>query len=126
MKRAPTIDRQPSCIGWCLQCAKYFGTAEGVYATNANDHGVSAWAETPTCLAFLCGSEALASLAFVCGPETRATSAFLYEEEIPQAMALLKGSDCEILSCQVHFVTKIVEKVRIVISSTKLCTDRDF
>ena len=75
-------------------------------------------AATPTCLVFLCGLETLATPEFECGFETLASSAFLYGEETPRAVALLKGSDREILSCRVHFVAKIAEKVRIVISAS--------
>ena len=74
-------------------------------------------AATPACLAFLCGSKKLASWAFEYGFEKRATSTFLYEQETPRAVVLLKGSDREIFSCRVHFVAKIAEKVRTVISA---------
>ena len=50
-------------------------------------------------MAFSCGSETLAILAFECGFKMRATPAFLYEEETSRAMALLKGSNHEILLC---------------------------
>ena len=49
--------------------------------------------------------------------ETLATSAFLCWTETPRAVALLKGSNREILLHRVHFVTKFVQRVRIVISS---------
>ena len=84
---------------------------------NAKARGVSAWAATPTILAFPYGAKTRAISAFECGAETQAISAFLYEEETPRAVALLKESHCEILSCRVHFVTKFAERVRIVISA---------
>ena len=72
---------------------------------------------TPTYLAFPYGAKTLASLAFECGAEARDTSAFLCWTETPRAVALLKGSNREILLHRVHFVTKFVQRVRIVISS---------
>ena len=83
-------------------------------------------AATPTCLAFLCGLETLATPALECGFETLASSAFLYGEETPWSVALIKGLDHEILSCRVHFVAKIAKKVRIVSSASTVKLNKLF
>ena len=73
--------------------------------------------ETPKRLAFPCGEGTRDTSAFTCGAETQYSSAFQCGAETPLLVAFLKGSDYEILSCRVQFVTKIVEKVRTVISA---------
>ena len=65
--------------------------------------GVFIWAAT------------LASSAFLRGAATLASSAFLYEAETSRSVALLKGSDYEIILLQVHFVLWFSDKARIVI-----------
>ena len=48
---------------------------------------------------------------------TRAGSEFLCGDETPRAMALLKGSDREIILFRVHFVLWFSDKVKTVISA---------
>ena len=45
-------------------------------------------------------------------PATLASSAFSNREETPRLVALLKGSDCEIVLCGVHFVRKFLDRVK--------------
>ena len=68
-------------------------------------------------MAFLTWSAALAISAFLIWTRMLASSAFSFWAETPRVMALLKRLDREILSRRVHFVTKFVQRVRIVISA---------
>ena len=70
--------------------------------SNASAFGVSYLVRNASYLGVSSWSEMLATSVFLCWAET------------PRAVALLKGSDREILSRRVHFVTKFVERVIIV------------
>ena len=79
--------------------------------SNASAFGVSYLVRNASYLGVSSWSEMLATSAFLCWAET------------PRAVALLKGSDREILSRRVHFVTKFVERVRIVKKAATWCAD---